>query len=118
MSEEEAIGLLNSIDKAEKAEKAAKAGRISDRMPPEGSSRAGRFFRVRVTDVETGKVRVNIRMPLSVVSAGIKMGMRFSPEIEGMPLDELQNFINNGMTGQVVDIIDEKDGEHVEVYIE
>ena len=109
ISAEEAMGLLISIDKAAKAEK------VADRTPPEVSSRAGKFFRVRVTDVETGKVRVNIRMPLSVVSAGMKMGMRFSPEIEGMPLDDLQEFINSGTIGQVVDIVDEEDGEHVEV---
>ncbi|NPV56783.1 MAG: hypothetical protein HPY76_08980 [Anaerolineae bacterium] len=112
---DEAIGLLNTLDKAAKAEKAQQFG---DHVPPEGSSRTGKYLRIRVTDAETDKVRTNIRMPLSMVSAGIKMGMRFTPEIEGMQLGELQDFINTGVTGQVIDIIDEKDGEHVEIYIE
>ena len=43
----------------------------------------GRFFRVRVTDTDSGKTRVNVRLPLGMVNAGIRMGMRFSPKLKG-----------------------------------
>ena len=82
------------------------------------SSRPGKWFRVRVTDTDSGKTRVNVRLPLNMVSAGVKMGMRFSPEVEGLDVNELMAFINSGEVGQIVDVLDEKDGEHVEVFIE
>ena len=80
--------------------------------------RPGKWFRVRVTDTNNGKTRVNVRLPLNMVSAGVKMGMRFSPEVEGLDINELMTFINSGETGQIVDVVDEDDGEHVEVFIE
>ena len=73
---------------------------------------------MRVTDTNNGKTRVNVRLPLNMVSAGVKMGMRFSPEVEGLDINELMTFINSGETGQIVDVFDEEDGEHVEVFIE
>jgi hypothetical protein len=85
-------------------------------VPPIG--RPGRWFRVRVTDTDTGKVRVNVRMPVSMLNAGMKMGMRFSPEVEGLNPEELIEAIRSGEAGQIVDVYDEKDGEHVEVFIE
>jgi hypothetical protein len=82
------------------------------------SGQRGRWFRVRITDTDTGKTRVNVRMPLSVVTAGMKMGMRFSPEVEGMDISQLAELIQSGETGQIVDVFDEEDGEHVEVFVE
>ena len=84
----------------------------------QSNSQRGRWFRVRITDTDTGKTRVNVRMPLSVVTAGMKMGMRFSPEVEGMDIAQLAELIQSGETGQIVDVFDEEDGEHVEVFVE
>lgn len=78
----------------------------------------GRFFRVRVTDTDSGKTRVNVRLPLGMVNAGIRMGMRFSPEVEGLDATRLAEALAAGETGQIMDIYDDEDGEHVEVYIE
>ncbi len=89
-------------------------------QPPEplGFGQGARWLRVRVTDLNTGKTRVNIRLPISVLNAGVKMGARFSAEVEGMDVNQLMALVRSGMTGQVVDVIDEKDGEHVEVFLE
>ncbi len=77
-----------------------------------------RWFRVRVTDTNTGRVRVNIRLPVSVLTTGFKLGARFSPEVEGMDMDQLMEAIRSGEMGQIVDVHDDKDGEHVEVFLE
>lgn len=77
-----------------------------------------RWLRVRVTDTNTGKTRVNIRLPISVLNAGVKMGARFSPEVQGMDINQLMEMVHSGMIGQVVDVMDEEDGEHVEVFLE
>ena len=95
------------------------SGAPGQAVPPNQSSPTrGRWFRVRITDTDTGKTRVNVRMPLSVVTAGMKMGMRFSPEVEGMDITQLAELIQSGETGQIVDVFDEDDGEHVEVFVE
>lgn len=86
----------------------------STAMPKSGS----RFMRLRVTDMNTGKVRANIRLPLSIVKAGMKMGARFSPELHAIDIDQFEEFINSGEIGHMLDVEDEKDGEHVEIYIE
>jgi len=91
-------------------------------QPPASSEspslRTPRWFRVRVTDTNSGKVRVNVRLPINVINAGMKMGARFSPEVEGLKIDDLSALINSGTIGQIVDVYDEEDGEHVEVFLE
>jgi hypothetical protein len=91
-------------------------------LPPQPpittGQRGGKYFRVRVTDTDTGKTRVNVRLPVGLVGAGIKMGMKFAPEIEGIDPHILQNFLETGEIGQIVDVYDDEDGEHVEIFIE
>jgi len=86
--------------------------------PSYGPIGGGRWMRVRVTDMNSGKTRVNIRLPLNLVSSGIKMGMRFAPEVEGLDPDALMDWVRSGEVGQIVDVYDDEDGEHVEVFIE
>jgi len=71
-----------------------------------------------VTDANSGRTRVNVRMPLGVVSAGIKMGMKFAPELEGVDPQEIISLVQSGDIGKIVDAFDEDDDEHVEIFIE
>ena len=80
--------------------------------------RKPQWFRVRVTDAVTGKPRVNVRLPIGMVGIGLKMGSRFAPEMEGLDTNELMQMIQSGEIGQIVDVSDEEDGEHVEVFLE
>ncbi|PKN86494.1 MAG: hypothetical protein CVU46_07440, partial [Chloroflexi bacterium HGW-Chloroflexi-8] len=82
------------------------------------NSRTARFFRVVVTDTQTGKARVNVRLPISVINAGFKMGARFAPEVEGLNSTDLMAFIRSGTIGRIIDVYDDEDGEHVEVFLE
>lgn len=77
-----------------------------------------KFLRIHITDMHTGRPRVNIRLPISVINAGFKMGAKFSPEVQGLDADQLLGFVKAGVTGQVVDIQDVEDGEHVEIFLE
>ncbi len=108
LSADQAVELLEMLDKSDSVN------------PPKSSNLnlAGRWLRVRVTDTNTGKVRVNVRLPLSVVSSGIKMGMKFSPQVEGLDVNQLMEVIQSGEMGQIVDVVDEEDGEHVEVFVD
>jgi hypothetical protein len=116
ISAEEAAQLLEEMEGTEKT-----TGPKADELQPpspDTSGRKPRWLRVRVTDTDSGRPRVNVRLPLSMVSLGLKMGSRFAPEIEGLQPEELMKVIEAGEIGQIVDVRDDKDGEHVEVYLE
>ena len=112
ISAEEGIELLDLItDKGPKGKTSTPEQETPSRSNPQ-------WFRVVVTDTNTGKTRVNVRLPVSLVNAGMKMGARFSPQVDGLDRSQLMAFLKSGETGKVVDVIDDEDGEHVEVYIE
>jgi hypothetical protein len=48
----------------------------------------------------------------------MKMGARFSPELEGMDFNEIAEIIKGGGQGKVMDVIDEEEGEGVEIFVE
>ncbi len=80
---------------------------------------SGKWFRVHVTDLKTGKSKANVKMPLSLVDCGMKMGAKFAPAaLEGLDMDQLVAAAKSGGEGKIVDVEDEEKGEHVEVYIE
>ncbi len=86
-------------------------------MPLKGAS-ARRWFRVRVTDMSTGRTKVNVNIPMGLVNVGIKMGARFAPEVEGVAYDEIMEAIQSGQQGKIMDVMDEEDGERVEIFVE
>lgn len=85
--------------------------------PLKGASTA-RWFRVRVTDLRSGKNKVNVNIPMGLVNVGMKMGAKFTPEIEGVDLNEISEAIQAGQQGKVLDVIDEEEGERVEIFVE
>lgn len=87
--------------------------------PPPSPQTRGRWLNVRVTDQRSGKRKVNVRIPLSLVDVGLKLGAKFSPVgIEGLDVNQIMAAVKAGGMGKIVDVEDEVDGEHVEVYIE
>lgn len=82
------------------------------------SNGGGRWFRVRVTDMETGRTKVNVNLPLGLVNVAIKVGARFAPEVEDLNWDELVQAIREGAEGKLVEVQDEESGECVEVFVE
>jgi hypothetical protein len=113
ISAEQGSQLLSAIDAPSQPPSAPK-----DSDAPKVPGNSGRWFRVKVTSTLNDRPRVNVRLPVSLIKVGMKMGAKFSPEVEKIDLDQLAQFIENGEIGQLVDIYDEEDGEHVEVYIE
>ena len=87
-------------------------------QPAETRPTQPRMFKIRITDLATGKDRVNVSIPMSLVNVGMKMGARFAPEIEGVNLDEVMIAIRHGAHGRIVDVTDEEEGERVEIFVE
>ena len=79
---------------------------------------SARWFRVRVTDLATGRTKVNVNLPLSLVKVGLRMGAHFAPEVQELDWDELMEAIQDGAAGKLVEVEDMEDGEKVEVYVE
>jgi hypothetical protein len=79
---------------------------------------AARWLRVRVTDTASGKARVNVNLPMSLVEVGLKVGARFAPQIEAEQMDAINEALRSGLSGKIIDVVDEEDGEHVEIFIE
>jgi len=86
-----------------------------DAMLSEGTAR---FLRVRVSDMTTGKVKVNVSLPIGLVNVGVRMGARFVPDLDEIDVEELLASIRQGARCEIVDVEDEEDGEKVEVYVE
>lgn len=76
------------------------------------------WLRVRVTDMASGKTKVNVNLPLGLMDAGLRIGAQYAPELQGIDLEQLANEVKSGGTGKIIDVIDEEDGEHVEIFIE
>lgn len=94
--------------------------RDSTAPPPKSSPQAPqpRWFRVRVTDMTSGRDKVNINIPIGLVNVGMKMGARFVNEIEGFDFNTLTAAIQAGQTGKILEAEDVQSGERVEIYLE
>ncbi|HDQ73160.1 MAG TPA: hypothetical protein ENN19_13870 [Chloroflexi bacterium] len=77
-----------------------------------------RFLRVRVADLETNKVKVNVTLPMGLLGAGLRMAERFAPELAGFDMQDLEEMLTSGASGKIVEVTDEEDNELVEVYVE
>lgn len=98
--------------KPESPEKAAPLG-----AEPVGNGGRPRWLHVRVSDLSTGKGKVTVNIPIRLLKFGMTVGSRFAPEIEGLNWQELSELIETE-TGVLVDVQDEEDGEHVQIYVD
>jgi hypothetical protein len=89
------------------------------RRPAFQASNSGpNWFRVRVTDTITGKSKASISIPMGLMEWGLRIGAQFAPEVSNVNLEELGQVLRSGVEGKIIDVIDEEDGEHVEIFVE
>jgi hypothetical protein len=110
LTAEEAVQLLEALGEPRQP------GR--GRPPASQTARKPHWFRMRVTDKTTGKIHVDIRLPVHVVTAGAKLGARFSPESVGLDMNKVMEQIRQGVTGKVLETDTPDKQEKVEVFIE
>ncbi|MPM65984.1 hypothetical protein SDC9_112888 [bioreactor metagenome] len=108
ISASEAVSML---DAASKPENETGQSTVVANEPP-------RYIHVLVTDMDSGKARVNIRMPINLVNTGIKMGAHLSTEINVLDTNQINDYIKRGITGQVLDVMDDDEGERVQIFLE
>ncbi|MBE2235422.1 MAG: hypothetical protein IAE85_18140 [Anaerolinea sp.] len=111
ISAEDGSRLLEALSAADRR-------RAQAANPSGPAASAGRWLRVRVTDAQTGRNKVNVTIPMGLVDVGLKMGARFAPEMEGFDLTHLAEMVRSGATGKLVEVQDREDGELVEIFVE
>lgn len=124
-SSEERMKILKMIEEGKlSAEEGTKLlAALSDkRMPtpprPPGMTGGARWLRIRVTDVRSGRSKASVQIPLALVDAGMKIGAHFAPEVQGVDMSNVMEAVRSGMIGKIIDVTDDEDGEHVEIYVE
>ena len=121
-SVEERMKILKMIEEGKvSAEEGAKLlSALNNANRPAGAFSAGgaKWLRVRVTDVASGRSKATVQIPISLMEAGMKIGAHFAPEIDGVNMDQLMEALRLGTTGKIIDVIDDEDGEHVEIFVE
>jgi hypothetical protein len=86
--------------------------------PPGMSGGPARWLRIRVTDTRTGRSKASVQIPLALVDAGMKIGAHFAPEVEGVDMTNVMEALRMGVMGKIIDVTDDEDGEHVEIFVE
>jgi hypothetical protein len=104
-----------SADEGAELLQALRTGEGGGKRRPGGEKR---WLRVRITDLDSGQAKVSVNIPVSLVEVGLKMGARFAPNVEGFDFDEVMEMIRQGAEGRLVDVVDQVDGERVEVFVE
>jgi len=104
---EEATALLRALGNGQTAGKAG---------PAIGTE--NRYLRIRVTDLASGTGKINVTIPLGLVSAGLRIAERFAPDFEGVDMQELEQAIVSGAQGRIIEVLDTQDGERVEIHVE
>ena len=112
ISADQAVQLMDAVDVS------ARGGSRAAQPAVQPVKKASRWFRVRVVDKLTGKTRVDIRLPIHVVTAGAKLGARFSPDVAGLSMDKVMEYVRSGATGRVMYEDNAEEGEWIEVFIE
>jgi hypothetical protein len=84
----------------------------------EAASAHPRWLRVAVKDLTTGAPKVNVRLPIGLVSVGVKMGARFVPGTQGVEIADLLEAVRRDVPGKITEAEDVDNNELVEIYLE
>lgn len=75
------------------------------------------WFRIRVSNLETGKNKVSVNIPLRMIKFGVSIAQQFTPDLP-FTLNEFDTMLANEESGLLVDVRDEDSNEHVQIYLE
>ncbi len=109
ISAEEGAKLLAALSEGSRGPGGTSASRVAG---------AGHWLRIRVTDIVSGRSKASVQIPLGLIDAGMKIGAHFAPEVEGVDMSAMMDAIRSGVTGKIIDVTDDEDGEHVEIYVD
>lgn len=86
---------------------------------PVKPKRGGRWLRIHVSDLRTGRSRVRVNVPLGLVRFGLRIGARFTDELdEDLARDVIAALEEGTIDGTLVEVEDEEDNERVHIFVD
>ncbi|NMC13592.1 MAG: hypothetical protein GYA34_12015 [Chloroflexi bacterium] len=107
LTAEEGARLLTALSESRKTSRAKNTASSSTSSP--------RWLRIRVTDLINGKTKATVNLPLGMMEACLNIASQYAPDIA---FNELIDAVNAGAQGKIIDVVDEVDSEHIEIFIE
>lgn len=78
-----------------------------------------RWLKIRVSELSSGRNKVNISLPMGFVGFGLGIARRFGADFDDeYKIDEMWSAIKQGERGVLVDVEDEEDNEHVQIFLD
>ncbi|MBI5959000.1 MAG: hypothetical protein HY866_09710 [Chloroflexi bacterium] len=88
-------------------------------VPSQKSKNGPRWLRIHVSDLTSGKQRVKVNVPLGLVSVGLKIGARFTDEVDHDVMhDVIHALEDKTLSGTLVEVEDVEDNERVHIFID
>lgn len=121
-----AAELLNQVHEPEPAAAIPPAApappepaRAPDLPQPAESKARRRWLHIHVSDLETGRHRVRVNVPLGLLQFGMKVGARFTNEMDSdMMANVLEALRNEDVHGTLVEVEDVEDNERVHIFVD
>jgi hypothetical protein len=73
------------------------------------------WLQIRVRDLDSGRNRVTVNLPLMMVKFGLNIARHFGAESDDIDLNQLAAQLNDAERGVLVDVQDEDSNEHVQI---
>ena len=89
---------------------------VEDERQPASQEQHRRLFHIRVTDLKTGQQKIDMRIPWGLVNVGVNMGARFARK--EIKMEEFITAVRAGAMGKIMELVDEDDGELIEIFVE
>ncbi len=77
-----------------------------------------RSLRIVVTDLNSRRQKINVTIPASLVSVGLKLGARLFPRNASVTNDDVLRAIARDAPGRIFELQDLEDGERIEIFVE
>ncbi len=118
ISAEEAGRLLEALDRSDRSSQAAQRTTpilMTPPGPPDPPAPRAGSVRIRITELSSGKAKINLVLPYRLVDSGVKLAKRLAPE-HMLDSREIRRSIEDGYWGPLLDITD--DDKRVEIIVE
>lgn len=89
-----------------------------DDILPGSADGQPRWLKIRVRNMETGRNKVIVSLPLGLVGFGLGVARRFGAEFDDQGnIEQIWQMIKGGEAGTLIDVEDEEDNEHIQIYL-
>ncbi len=90
-----------------------------DDVVPQKDGQQPRWLKIRVRELDTGRNRVSVTLPLGLVNFGLGIARRFGSDFDDdYRVDDIWRLVKEGQRGMLIDVEDEEDNEQVQIYLD